>query len=316
MDKIRKNIWNIISVIGTIATLVFGIYGLLFVPNYIKDAYNERQKTANQEIINDIKEIIYSGIKTDSLVVPTLKAGKELKYDIDFPNTNRQILVEVQDEFMSDKFLALEQRMALFSKVDSLKSRTPIDELKVEKAESKATIFSILTYTLSILSLLISVLLIFGLFTRRKQQINEELENKFEEIQETRPESVNEYRGFESLVGKALSELKLDIEDFTKNPRDFSFDFLIKLNGKKIGIEVKSRIRQDVLLKMKNQFDNSGLDALIIVTNSLVDFPTFNLLSDLRKKTGLIGRKIYFISANNLDKLKTELTEIIKLEKE
>ena len=315
-ELFKKNIGNILSVIGIIATLVFGVYGLFFVPDYVKSAYQERQRAANIEIVNDIKEIIYSDLKFDSLLIQTLKTGKELKYNIIFPKTNSEILVEVQEDFISDKFLPLEERMKLYNKADSLKLATPFNKNQILKAESKTSILSILTYILSILSLIISGLLVFGLFTRRKQEINQELEKKFEEIQETQPDFLSEYRNFENLVGKALIELKLEFDDFTKNPNNSAFDFIIKLGHKKIGLEVKSKLRPDILFKLRNQFDNSGLDSLIIVTNRIVDFSIFSILSDLQKKTGLEGRRIYFISADNIEKLKNELTKLLKTEKE
>lgn len=315
MEKLKKNIWNIIGVIGTIATLFFGIYGLIVIPDYVKDANKQRQESADKEIITDIKEIIFSNHEIDSLLVPTLVKGKEIKYEINYPKSNNDVLVEVQESFMSDKFIPLGQRINLYNKIDSLKRITPESKIVPEKAETKKSLFSVLTYGLSILSLIISILLFYGLIIRRKQQITDELENKFEEIQETRPESIIDYRNFESLVCDAINQLQLDFEDYTKNPKDFSFDFLIKQNGRRIGIEVKSRIRQDILMKIRNQFDNSGLDALIIISNRPTDFSTFSMLSDLRKSSGLIGRRIYFISASTIDKLKLEITEILKTEK-
>lgn len=313
---IKKNVWNLISVIGTIATLVFGVYGLLFVPDYVRNAYKERQSVANVEIVNDIKEVIFSGFKLDSLLVPTLKLGKELKYEIVFPKTTKEIIVEVQEDFMSDKFLPLDERMKLYNKADSLKLTTPIDNLQIPNFESKASSFRILTYVLSILSLIISGLLLFGLITRRKQEIKQELESKFEEFQETQPDFISEYRNFENLVGQALKQLNLDFDDFTNNPKDSPFDFVIKLGKKKIGLEVKSKIKTEVFLQMKNQFDQYGLDALIIVSNRLVDFKTFSYLSDSQRKTGLLGRKIYFVIASNIEKLKNQLSEVIHTEKE
>jgi hypothetical protein len=76
MDKLRKNIWNIIGVIGTIATLFFGIYGLIVIPDYVMDANRQRQETASNEIITDLKEILFSDNIIDSLLVPTLINGK------------------------------------------------------------------------------------------------------------------------------------------------------------------------------------------------------------------------------------------------
>lgn len=314
MEKLKKNIWNIIGVIGTIATLFFGIFGLIVIPDYVKDANKQRQESANNEILTDIKEIVFSNHKMDCLLVPTLVKGKEIKYEINYPKSNNDVLIEVQESFMSDKFIPLEQRINLYKKLDSLKRITPESQIITAYAVAKKSLSSILTYGLSILSLIISVLLFYGLITKRKQQIADELEQKFEEIQETRPESIIDYRNFESLVCDAISQLKLDFEDHTKNPKDFSFDFLIKQNGRKIGIEVKSRIRQDILMRIRNQFDNSGLDALIIITNRLTDFSTFSILSDLNKNAGIAGRRIYFISAATIDKLKLEITEILKTE--
>lgn len=222
----KKNIGNIISIIGTIATLIFGIYGLFFVPDYVNDAKKEKQTLANKEIINDIKEIIYSNAKSDSHIVSTLKNGKELKYDITLQKTNKQILVETQEDFINDKFLPFKQRMALYSKIDSLKAITPNDDNFEEKKIENKVSENLIIYTLSIMSLLVSLLLIFKLFFRRKQQINDELEKLFEKIQDINPEISNEFKSFEIIVAQTLSELGLDFEDFTINPKDFAFDFL------------------------------------------------------------------------------------------
>lgn len=312
----KKNIGNIISIIGTIATLIFGIYGLFFVPDYVNDAKKEKQTLANKEIINDIKEIIYSNAKSDSHIVSTLKNGKELKYDITLQKTNKQILVETQEDFINDKFLPFKQRMALYSKIDSLKAITPNDDNFEEKKIENKVSENLIIYTLSIMSLLVSLLLIFKLFFRRKQQINDELEKLFEKIQDINPEISNEFKSFEIIVAQTLSELGLDFEDFTINPKDFAFDFLIKLKDKRIGIEIKSKLRLDTLNEIKEQYDNSKLNALVIITNQILDFSTFNSLFDLTHQKKLTGRKIHLITTNNIDKLKKELIEILKLEKE
>jgi hypothetical protein len=314
MEKLKKNIWNIAGVVGTIATLFFGIYGLVVVPDYIKDAYKERLESANNEIITDLKEILFSTIQIDSLIVPTLKKGKEIKYNISFSKTSREILVEVQESFVSDKFISLGQRILLYEKTDSLKRITPDDKEMTSKDETQKSLFSIFTSILSVISLLISVLLLYGLITKRKQQISEELEKKFEEIQETQPQAISDYLNFEGIVGEAIRQLNLEYEDYTKNPRDFSFDFLIKLKDKNIGVEVKSIIKQETLSLIRKQFDNSRLDALILVTNKTINFATFNVLSDMRK-FGIAGRRIYFVSAKDIDKIKTEMTEILKAER-
>lgn len=309
MEKLKKNIWNVIGVIGTIATLFFGIYGLIVKPNYIEDANKQRQESANNEIINDVKEVIFSNNKIDSLLVPTLVKGKEIKYEINYPKSNNDVLVEVQESFMSDKFIPLVQRIYLYNKVDSLKRITPEKRITLEMAEMKKTSFTIFKYGLPILSLIFSFLLFYGLITRRKQQIKDEFEEKFEEIQETQSESIIDYK---NMVIEVIKRLELDWEDnTTNNSKEFSFDFLINQNKKRIGIEVKSRISQDFLMKIRNQFVHSKLDALIIITNKLIDFSTFSMLSDLSK-----SKRIFLITATTFDKLQIEMEKILKTLKE
>ena len=314
MGKLKKNIWNIIGVIGTVATLFFGIYGLIVIPNYAVDAKKQRQETANNEIVRDIKEILFSDVKIDSLFVPALVQGKEIKYNINYPMSNNAVLVQVQESFMGDKFLPLEQRMYLHKKIDSLKLITPEKTTVIEKSESKNSLFSILTYILSILSIIISILLFYALITKRKQQIADELEEKFNEIQDAQPEAIVDYRNFESKVESVIRKLDLNYENYTMNPKGFPFDFLINHKNRRIGVEVKSRLRQDVLSQIRKQFDKSDLDALIIVANQIPDFSTFSMLSDIRKNYELAGKRIYFVTAPIIDKLKDELMEILKME--
>ncbi len=316
-ERPKRNIWNFINLFGVIATFVFGLYGIFFVPLYVKNAYKERQDVANIEIVNDIKEIIYSNLSTDSMLIPTLKKGKELKYDIIFPRTNNEIIVEVQEDFMSDKFLPLDERIKLYKKADSLMLILPVvDQIQISKPKRKSSIFLLLNYSLSILSIITSLVIFFRLYTRKRKEIEEDVEQRFEEMQETSPKFIYEYRNFESLVGQALHELKLEFEDYTKNPKDSSFDFVIKLGSKKIGLEVKSYVKSDYLIKLKNLFDTSGLNALIIVTNKVADFKSFSMFSEFQRDSKLAGRKIYFISAYNIEMLKSELTLLLRTEKE
>jgi hypothetical protein len=97
--------------------------------------------------------------------------------------------------------------------------------------------------------------------------------------------------------------------------KDFPFDFSITYNNKVFGIEVISKITSNSLQKMKEKIDRSGVYALILITNRVVeDFSTFQLLSDLKSK-GLAGRRVYYISAMDTENIQSEIMNILITEK-
>jgi hypothetical protein len=311
-EKTKQNIWNFISALGTVATLIFGFVGIFLVPSYVNDAYHQKQIQANKEIITDLQELFYSNEAIDSKTVSTLKRGKEIKINVAIPYSLEEILVEVQESFIDNKFLDLKNRKEIYNKIDSIKHILPKEQSVVysQKAENKTVL--IIIYIASAISLIISIMLFLGLLSKRKQQVNDEFQKKYEEIEESKPDSIITYRNFENKVCEILNKLKLTFEDFTQKPSVIGFDFIVQHNKKRIGIEVKSRVNTDILMKLRHQYDKSGLDALIIISNRLVDFNTFSLLTDLKEK--ISGRPIYFISGIDSGSIEKELMKILNVE--
>jgi hypothetical protein len=312
-EILRKNIWNIISSVGTFATLFFGIIGLVLVPSYVNDAYKQKQVHANMEIITDLQELLYYNKMVDYKTINTIKRGEEIKYGIDVPLTTEELLIEVQESFMDKKFLQLGERKTLFDRIDSIRVSSPSEITTLSKSQSKNNLILILIYIASGLSILVSVLLFAGVLFKRRQQMNEEIQKKFEEIEETKPESIINYRSYENKVSEMLKKLNLDFEDITHKQSDSGFDFIIKHNNRTIAIEVKSRINTDIAKKLKVQFDKSGVDALIVISNKIIDYPVFSLISDIQKS--LHVRPIYFISGVDFLEIEREITQILNAEK-
>ncbi len=312
MKWIKNNIWNFVGALGTIATLAFGLIGLIVVPEYVKDIKKQKQQTANIELITDLQELIYTNQKVDSSLIITLIKGKEIKYGINFPYSPDSLLIEVQESFISYKYLPIDTRKVLYDKTDSV--RTLIAHTKLSKMshfeKEKSSLWQILLSIISLLFITLSVGIFYGLLTKRKQEVKKEVEEKIEEFEQSRPSSLINYRRFEQLVASTLKKFNFEIEDYTLKPRDYGFDFLVRNKEKSIAIEVKGSMNTDSIHKLKYTFDKYKPDVLIIVSNRIQKFASFSILKDL----GIIGRKIYFITGFDFETIYSELDNIFKIE--
>jgi HJR/Mrr/RecB family endonuclease len=312
MNWIKNNIWNIVGAFGTIATLTFGLVGLLVVPEYINDIKKQKQLTANFELITDIQELIYSNQKINSNLIITLIKGKEIKYGIDFPYSPDSLLIEVQESFISFKPIPINSRKVLYDKTDSI--RTSIANTRITKNENikkeTSSLWENLLFSFSLILIALSIGIFFGLLTKRKQEVEKKVEEKINEIEQTSTSTLIDYRRFEILVASALKKFNFEIIDYTFKPQDYGFDFLVKDKGIAIAIEVKTSLNTGSLNAIKQAFDKYKPDVLIIVSNIVQKLPSFNILKELRNR----GRKIYFIAGLDIETIYTELDKVFKIE--
>lgn len=312
MKWIQNNIWNLVGAIGTIATLAFGLIGLLIVPDYVKDIEYQKQKTANVELISDLQELIYTDQKIDSALVMTLITGKEIKYGVSFPYSPDSLLIELQESFISYRFLPIELRKNLYDRTDSIRyliSKTQISKIGKIKSE-RSSMWQIMLSIISSLLIALSVGIFYGLIIRRKKEVEKEVEEKIEEIEQNRPSNIVNYRKFEQLVATVLKRFDFELIDYTQKPRDYGFDFLLKKNNKSIAVEVKGSMNTDSVQQIRHQFDKYQPDALIIVSNRLQKITAFSKLRDL----GIVGRKIYSVTGFDPESIYADLEKIFNIE--
>jgi len=312
MKWIQNNIWNLVGAIGTIATLSFGLIGLLIVPDYVKDIEYQKQKTANVELISDMQELVYTNQKIDSALVITLITGKEIKYGINFPYSPDSLLIELQESFISQRFLPIELRKELYDRTDSIRyqiSKSQISKIGKSKSE-KSSMWQILLSIISSLLIALSAGIFYGLIIRRKKEVEKEVEEKIEEIEQNRPSNLINYKKFEQLVASVLEKFDYELIDYTQKPQDYGFDFLIKKNDKSIAVEVKGSMNTDAVHRIRHQFDKYKPDALIIVSNRLQKIVAYSKLREL----GIVGRKIYSVTGFDSESIYMELEKIFNIE--
>lgn len=250
-DWVIKNLSNIFSFIGIILTLYFGIY---YVPNWLRENQNEKINNAQINLQQSIKELIYSESACTFQEIEPLIQSKELEFNDSYHISRIDVLTKVQDSFMQDKFLPLDIRKQLMSKIEKLKleitpAQIPVDN---KKQESSTVIYEWLSIVLSLFGVIIGILSIYIKYRIEKEK-QEEIDNQIvggDEIKYVEHSGID----FEKEITKVLKSYKgVDILR-TSDDRNFGFDVEFSFNKKKYYVEIKYFTRSKVGLKSFHQF--------------------------------------------------------------
>src|SRR5690606_29908590 len=128
-----KNFSNLFTIIGIALTIYFSIF---YVPDYIRDNENEKIKNINQDLIESIQEIIYNKHKINQNQIKALIRGKEIKHRVKYPYSPDELLIQTQEIFMANKFIPLNERITVVSRIDSL--RATLKPIKIETNKGKS----------------------------------------------------------------------------------------------------------------------------------------------------------------------------------
>jgi hypothetical protein len=308
---IVKNLSNIFGLIGILLTLYFGV---LYVPSWLREAQQEKFNNAQRNLQQSVKELMYSdSICTYSEIEVLIKA-KELKLNQTYPLSAEEILTETQESFMQDRFLPLEKRKNLISKIESLKKeipKTPVNQL--EKAESKGSV-----WLLELLSILISLIgvvagiISFYLKFKTEKEKDEEIESQIieSEYQKSNIEFAYDYEKQIINVIKNLSEAKILK---TPSERDFGFDLEFEYKDQRIFIEAKYLTRSKVGLNSFMRFlaNQKGLEGEFwFVYNTDLTEMVKRKADEMNKLTEP-NRRIVLIRAENGIEFSNQINKIL-----
>lgn len=289
------------SILGVFLTLYFGIF---YVPSYIEETKNEKIARMNEVLIDRIQEIIYNEKDLDKEFISTMIKGLELKSKTMYPFTINELLTQTQESFINNKFIPILQRYKYFNQIQKLKEtfiENPVEE------KNKNSDFDFLSVFSSILSVLITILSIIGIYLNNKKNKEIEIEAQIFKTSDKIADSVIKAVEFENRIIDLLNKLGIPIEK--TNTSDMGYDFSINIKNTKYYIEVKntrnpismSKI-EHILGKLKN------LDAnFILITNSALSQTAQNLVNEYNK-----SNKFKFISivGNDLEEIEDQIRKI------
>ncbi len=308
---IVKNFSNLFTVLGILLTLYFSVF---YVPGYIKENENERNRSINTDLVETIQEIVYNNHILTEQKINSLIQGKELRYNTEYQYSIEELLIQTEDAFMSNKFIPLDQRIEIVNRLDSIKSSIkPVPKPVESKATTKSFIES-KEYVSVLISIIIGILATmlgsFSFFSKlrkeKKQSIDIEVEKEKEGIQEQIIKAVN----FENMIADILAKNNLKYEKV--GGKDTGFDFAIRLDKeKRLFISTKymssgRSINLDTINKMTYPYKH--LDAYGIIILNKADNRLIHYLNQFSKE---VDSKVKLIVSSNFEEIETEIVRYI-----
>ncbi|TYP95428.1 hypothetical protein LX73_0731 [Fodinibius salinus] len=227
-------------------------------------------------------------------------------------------MIQVQESFLSNKFIPLEKRKNIVEEVDSIRSSiyptlsSGIDDSLSsivasygKKTESENDLIATIIDILSIITALTALIVgLYSIFSKAKAEQEAEVEEKVESKKDEIEEGFRRAFDFENLVGNILKNVT-DFEITRTNPREYLTDFEINSPKGKIGVEVKYSVQDRLMGNVVHQIKHysSQYDLGIIVVSNV---PFSNYSRKLFESEGIL-----LVTSENEDEIKEKIKESI-----
>ena len=290
-EWIIKNLWNLFTFIGVIGTLYFSI---LHVPDYVKDITTGKVNVVHESLMDDIQEILFYEKELSIEDISSFIQGKELKQDVAYPYNPDELLVQVQERFMGNKFIPLEKREALLQQIKSIRANYKPPQQPVKKAFDWVGVFS---WSLSALGVLIASLGATSIVKKFKLDKETEVDIVAADV------VVHNFHGslalaaleYEKMVGEVLSELGT-LKSTGNSTTGFNF---LTGKGSNEYIVVVKRYRKLLGLCTAREFmyqvNSSGKGGILVVSSGVTKrtkqlIHEHNEVADNQKVHLVVGR--------------------------
>lgn len=298
---IFKNAWNLFGALGVAGTFYFS---LMYVPDYVKDITTGKVNVIHESLMDDVQELIFYEKSISIEDVEMFIRGKELKQGISYPYTSEELLLQVQERFMGNKFIPLEKRESLLTSINKLRSSYTPPSKPAEKGFDWVPIMS---WLLSAFGSVIAVIGATSLVGKLKSDKETEADIISGDI------IINHHGGsmsasayeYEKMVGDALSELGIPHKSDSNE-----YDFMVNHQGKDVIVEVK-KYRKLLGLGTARNFLNmilaSGKGGVLVVSSDVTQ-RTKELIKEHNQISD--NQKIFLVTGESKEKVKKQLSEI------
>ncbi|MDK1313519.1 restriction endonuclease [Pseudoalteromonas ardens] len=300
LSWLKDNLSHMFSLVGIVLTIYFSVF---YVPQYSEDIKLKRIEGMNSELISTIQELVYNKHQIDSHDIETLIKGKELRDNIEYPYTVVQLLVQVQETFLANKFIPLESRKELVESIDtvreSLQPETTLDDPREDEIS-----FNWPALVASGLGIIVSMLGSFSLFSSARKQREEEVEERVVDQKEKFQHRIKRAFALEEFVGRQLDRI-YGLDNVEREQADYGVDYLVRANGKpKFAVQVKFTDTDLIPLRAINQIGEIAKNLgypVVLVTNAALTKNAKYKFDKLNKE--LAGSNLYVASVNEIDQI-------------
>lgn len=307
LSSVRDNLANLFTLLGIGLTVYFAVF---YVPSYVEDANKRKVQLVHDSLLESVQELVYNNLPVDSDDLSTLIRGKELSKGIAYPFTSDELLIQVQEKFLSNNFIPLEQRKALIEKIDDLRETLPPPVEPPAKEDSNPW-GSILSWVSSLFGVLVGVLGIVSIWVRSRALEEAKLEATIEDRKESIRENV--HAGLQ-MERQMYDELKgyLGQEHVEYCPPSTPVDFIIHTkSGKDIGVEVKYTGTDLIPSRTASHLISAALDLkmpIVLVANAPLTAAAHKRLAAFNHQHGDI--KITYLNINESEDLEKDVKKI------
>ena len=297
------------SLVGIVLTVYFSIF---YVPQYSEDIRIKRIEGVNGELISTIQELVYNKHEIDLHDIETLIKGKELRGNIEYPYTVDQLLIQVQETFLANKFIPLESRKNLVESIDTIRESIPLVVLADEQKEDYIK-FSWVSLFAGGLGVIISMLGSFSLFSSARKQREQEVGERVVAQNEIFQHQIKRAFALEEFVGKKLESIYGSENVEREGQAGIGVDYLVRKDGKpKFAVEVKFTDTDLIPLRTINQVGSIAKNLgypVVLVTNATL---TNNAKSRFeRLNAELENSNIYVVSVEEIEKIEEMINRTI-----
>lgn len=304
------NFWNLFSFVGVIATIYVGFF---YVPDYVKDITIGKQNAVHRELVSDIQELLFYEQPITLTDVESIISGKELSYSIVYKFTSNELLNQIQNEFLKNKFIPLKKRNELIKRIKDLRAQYKAHKLPTPKPRNNYEIISIIV---SVLSVIFAFLATISIFVKNRDDKELEVDISSSEsstsyVINSHSQHVHAAYEYENMVGKVLDELSILKVDSELSSNE-NIDFIAEIDGKELIVEVKA-YRKMLGLGTAREFAylTSKLErGGILVAKSGVTKRTQQLIDEHNELYD--NQKIYIVSGDSKKEVKEALQKLVK----
>lgn len=306
-DWIIKNLWNLFGVLGVLGTFYFS---LAYVPDYVRDINSGKVSVIHEDLIDDVQEILFYEKDISIEDIKAFIEGKELTQDVAYPYTPDELLVQVQDRFMGNKFIPLEKREALLNQIKVIRAAYVPPLETVQKSDNWLIVFSWLVAGIGASA---AVLGATSIVRKIKQDKETEIDiASGEEIYRSPNDEVAiSIYDFEKMVGEVLGDLGvLKFQD--QQIGDTGIDFVAEKDGIEYIVEVK-RYRKLLGLGTAQSFmyqvSKSGKRGILVVSSNVTQ-RTRQLIAEHNQMYE--NQRVYLIVGESRQKIEKQLAKIFE----
>lgn len=303
-----KNAWNLFGVIGVVGTFYFS---LVHVPDYVKEITTGKVNVIHESLMDDVQELLFYEKAVSIEDIESFIKGEELKQGVSYPYNPEEILVQVQERFMGNKFIPLEKRESLIEKIKEVRSKYSPPKIPIEKPIDWTPFLSLLFSGLGV-----AIAIAGATSIARKLKIDKETEVDilsgnvvFNQYHSAMTAAAFEY---EKMVGEVLSELGV-LKSTESHVRDIGYDYLAGNNGKEVIIEVKN-YKKLVGLGTARQFLHrvieSGKGGILVVSSGVTQ-RTKELINEHNKITD--NQNVFLVVGDSKELVKSQLARLFEV---